>query len=193
MVKFNVPWRFVKIKTLDFQDWIRRIVFKMQLAKELSDITNSLTKNYEAKAAILEAAYKEDLNWYKKKLRKNPYWANGHLRVGQIQFFMKEMNASFSAALAVTKLISKGLNLSKARHLIGKIYLHANSFAQAVQILEKVNLELPQNSEVIEDLAAGYLGLSNFNKAYDLLNKIGEKKLSQEGLAVFQYLKQKTS
>lgn len=121
-------------------------------------------------------------------LRRFPFWASGHLRLGQAAFEEKDIILAHNSARACLALDPSGAIELGATELMAKAFLASGKFSEAADLLKKAVEKSPQ---LKEDLAAAYMGLNEVDKSREVLSSIPDNEITPQGRAALDFLKQR--
>ena len=170
--------------------WLLGLYLRASQGQAAEALGTLPSRDAEQAASLASERHNHESDWLKSELRKVPYWARGHLLVGERSLAQEDIATAYASAQAVLQLKQSKLTRS-GKLLLSRCYLKRGAFEQAKEILEELHTLYPADYEINEELAACYLPLSNHAKVVELLASIPEAKLSQPAKSALYFSRQK--
>lgn len=125
--------------------------------------------------------------WLIKRLRRFPYWKQGHLTLAWTAISLDDTALAYASAQAVLQLAKGKADGSAAYWIIGKCFLHKKDFQAALNSLQAAQESGARRPEFKEDLAAVYMGLEQYPAALQVLQSVPISDLSMPGQSALTF------
>ena len=111
--------------------------------------------------------------WLRRELRRTPSWCRGHLDLAKDALSLGDISLAYGSCQAVFKLARNRKMEEGGRYILGKIYIARGMFAEAISSLASIACET--RHDILEDLAAAYIGAGDNPSAVATLERIPEE------------------
>jgi tetratricopeptide (TPR) repeat protein len=151
------------------------LIFTVTNSVAIEKIIDEKTKNLTAEEQIYfkglvntkNKNYVIALQLFQSLIEQNPNHLKAHYMKGLIMLYQNNLKDS---EIEFLKVIELDENFYQAYAGLGKIQLEKRLFQDALNKFEKTLKLNPKYDEVYYDIGLAYLGLNNFDKAYDFFN-----------------------
>lgn len=133
----------------------------------------------------------ERINGLMTLLRKTPWWAKGHLRLGWLALGIKEIELSFASFEAVRRLKVNPTLLGNASIGLARCYLAKGAYQRAIDHINGLPEDLLSDDYIKVQLGACYMAQERYEDAQKILEKIPQSNRSAEVLGILDYLQKR--
>lgn len=131
---------------------------------------------------------KSQINSIMALLRKTPWWAKGHLRLGWLALSVKEFDLAFASFEAVRRLITDENLLGNANIGLARCCMARGQHDKAIDLIKKLPEDFVSEDYINEQLAACYMAQERYDQAKSAIEKIPKSRRSPQVSGVLDYI-----
>lgn len=182
----------IKLLAEDFRLWLHRHHSRLSLSAASEARSSIELLNPEHAARLSLAGRRSHVDFLRSRLQSTPYWSRGHVELGELSLEADDVATAYASGQAAIKLGDSQF-APRARILLARCHLKRLSFDAGCKAFAELCKAYPSRWDLVEDLAASFIGLGRYAEAESQLNRIPEDVRSGPAKSALLFVREKTA